>query len=75
MHKNFMLCILKGREYMNDLDLNGTKYKNTMTNTSIYCGSITKGFIHTTVLQLFTIGTYGFTIHRCCRSNTLVNLS
>lgn len=26
MHKKYMLCILKGREYMKDLDLNGTNY-------------------------------------------------
>jgi hypothetical protein len=31
-----------------------------VTNTSIYCGFPTKGFIYTTVLQLFTTGGYGF---------------
>jgi hypothetical protein len=46
-----------------------------VTYTSIYRGFLTKGFIYTTVLQLFTIGKYGFTIHCCCRSSTLINIS
>jgi hypothetical protein len=48
-------------------------YVCIVTNKSIYCGFLTTGFIHTTVLQLFPIGGYESTIHCCCCSNTIVN--
>jgi len=51
---------------------------NTVTNRSVYCGFVLTWFTYTTVttvLQLFTISEYRFTVHCQCILSLLLKRS